>query len=104
MKFEEAVDSMYRAIYDALTEDHAQDSLQETVEDIVADYYDFAFDGEKWDDDEEELLEELLYSDVGAAALMKMAQVWQQRRPPVVRFQAITPRQQEVDNLWKKFL
>jgi uncharacterized protein CbrC (UPF0167 family) len=89
MTYEEAVELLANTLEDCLDEDHAQDAVQEVVEDIVTEYYGWNF--EKWTETEdaatqieleekETSLEDFMWTDIGTAALIRIAQKWGARR------------------------
>ena len=92
MTYEEAVEMMKNTLWDVMRE--ARESVQDTVEDIVIEYY--GWDVSKWQNtteeeqhwlEEQELaIEELLWSDVAVAALIRVAADMARDRPPQIDF------------------
>lgn len=107
MTFEEAVKKLADALESRL-QDVDDEELQEVIEDIITDYYGFDFGDDSRTDDEEILLEDLAWAQVGSMALLKIAAEWASRTP-VVRHQVDVPlfKANEVwwrNNLWRSYL
>lgn len=87
MNFEEAVKLLQESLEKALN-DADDEEQQEAIENIVSDFYGFEFGDDERTDDEEVMLEDLAWAQIGSAALIRIAASWSGGTPPGIRYLA----------------
>lgn len=106
MQFAEAVKRLEGEL-ERLLEADEDEELQEAIEDIVAEYYGFDFGDDSRADDEEILLEDLAWAQVGSMALLSIATRWATGVPPGVRYRVGPDDRRNFrpeEELWRRFL